>query len=181
MTAPVFRYCVPVKRIHAAAAAALVVLAVPSLTGCFNGPGATTTTQASMNSGNGVQAQAGPVRIENATLVLGPEGTSTGTLTTRLVNTGAEPDALVYVTIDGVVAYVTEGAGELAPGASVSFGFDSEQWINTYDLNAAVSTYVPVELGFQNAGLVTMSVLTVPPVGYYEGIAPNPPTDPIPR
>ena len=46
-----------------------------------------------------------------------------------------------------------------------------------YDLDVPVSTYVPVELGFEKAGLVKLSLLTVPPTGYYEGIAPNPPTN----
>lgn len=166
------------KRIQAAAAAALVVLAVPALTGCFNGQGATTTMQASMNSGNGVEATQGAINIDGAVLVLGPDGTPTATLTTRIVNAGPEADALTYVSINGVPAYVTEGAGELLPGASLSFGYESESWINSYDLDVPASSYVPVELGFEKAGLVRLSVLTVPPTGYYEGIAPNPPTNP---
>jgi hypothetical protein len=167
-----------VKRTHAAAAAVLAVLAVPALTGCFNGQAATTTTQATMNSGNGVEATQGAINIEAATLVLGPEGSSTATLTTRIVNAGLEPDALTYVSINGIPAYVTEGAGELLPGASISFGYESDAWINSYDLDATAATYVPVEMGFEKAGLVKMSLLAVPPVGYYEGIAPNPPTNP---
>jgi hypothetical protein len=168
-----------VKRIHAAAAAALVVLAVPALTGCFNGQGATTTTQATMNSGNGVEATQGAINIDGAVLVLGPEGSATATLTTRLINAGLEPDFLTYVSINGIPAYVTEGAGELLPGASISFGYESEAWINSYDLDVPVSSYVPVELGFEKAGLIKLSLLTVPPTGYYEGIAPNPPTNPV--
>jgi hypothetical protein len=38
---------------------------------------------------------------------------------------------------------------------------------------------VPVELGFEKAGLVKLSLLTVPATGYYEGIAPNPPANPV--
>lgn len=167
------------KRIHAAAAAALVVLAVPALTGCFSGKAATTNMQATMNSGNGVEATQGSINIDGAVLVLGPEGSATATLTTRIINAGLEPDALTYVSINGIPAYVTEGAGELLPGASISFGYESEAWINSYDLDVPVSTYVPVELGFEKAGLVKLSLLTVPPTGYYEGIAPNPPTNPV--
>lgn len=166
------------KRINVAAAAALLVLAVPTLTGCFNGQSATTTTQATMNSGNGVEATQGAIHIEGATLVLGPEGSASATLTARLVNTGAEADALTYATINGTPAYVTEGAGELLPGTSASFGFESEAWINSYAFEGAPSAYVPVELGFEKAGLVTLSVLTVPATGYYAGIAPTPPTAP---
>ena len=166
------------KRIHAAAVVALLVIASPVLTGCFNGKGATTNSQATMNSGNGVSARAGQVHVENATLVLGPEDSKSATLATRIVNAGPVPDRLVYATVNGMPADITAGGIDLAPGASVSFGFESDTWINAYDLDAVTSTYVPVQLGFAEAGLVSMSVLTVPPVGYYEGIAPNPPQAP---
>ena len=164
-----------VKRSHVALAAGLLLLTTPALAGCWNGPRATTTMQATMNSGNGVQAQAGSIKIENATLVQGPEGSSSATLLVRLVNTGATPDALVYATINGVPVEIAPESSELAPGASVSFGYESENWLNSYDLDVPTSTYVPVELGFAEAGMASMSVLTVPPVGYYAGIAPNPP------
>jgi hypothetical protein len=164
-----------VKRTHAAAAVALLVLLAPGLAGCFSGEKATTNQQATMNSGNGVAAQLGPIHIENATLVLGPEGSKSATLTTRIVNTGPTGDVLVFATINGQAASITADKVPLDPGASISFGFDSEHWINAYAFEAPVSTYVPVELGFQNAGLINLSLLTVPPVGYYEGIAPNPP------
>jgi hypothetical protein len=167
-----------VKRIHVAAAAALVVLVVPALTGCFNGLEATTTTQASMNTGNGVEAIKGPIHIENATLVMGPEGSSTATLVTRLVNTGVEDDALTYATINGVPATIIppaelgDSGNVLAPGASVSYGYETDARINAEGFDVPVSNYVDVELGFEKAGLVSMSILTVPPVGYYAGITP---------
>jgi hypothetical protein len=167
-----------VKRIHVAAAAALLLLVVPTTTGCFNGLKATTTMQATMNSGNGTTATQGAIHIEDATVVLGPDGSSTATLVTRIVNTGPDADALTYATINGAPADITKDAGVLAPGASISFGYESSAWINAYDFTGTVATYVPVQLGFQNAGLVTMSVLVVPPVGYYEGIAPSPATKP---
>jgi hypothetical protein len=169
-----------VKRSHALAAASLILLATPALTGCFSGAQATTNMQATMNSGNGVSAVAGTIKIDNATLVLGPDGSKSATLTTRLTNVGPVKDVLVYATIDGQPATITGDKVELAPGSSISFGFDSDHWINTYAFDKPVSTYVPVELGFQDAGLVKLSVLSVPPVGYYEGIAPNPPTAAVP-
>jgi len=134
--------------------------------------------QATMNSGNGVQATVGAMKVENATLVAGPAGTTTGTLTVRIINTGQTPDSLVYSVIDNGPTYVTPGSETFAPNTSVSFGFDSKDWINTYTLKAPAGTYVPVELGFKNAGLVKISVLIVPPTGYYVGIAPNPATMP---
>ena len=41
-------------------------------------------------------------------------------------------------------------------------------------LDAEPSSYVPVTLTFQRAGQLNISVLTVPPVGYYEGLLPAP-------
>lgn len=164
-----------VKRTHLAAAL-LLPAAMVTLTGCFNGQGATTTTQASMNSGNGVQARQGDIRIENATVVMGPEGTQTATLLVRVINDGVETDALTYATINGQPAEILvptaegDAATTLEPGASVSFGWDSDLRIDAGSLDVPVSSYVPVELGFQNAGLASLSVLTVPQAGYYEDV-----------
>jgi hypothetical protein len=170
-----------VKRSHVAALVTLALVASPALAGCFNGPRATTTTQATMNTGNGVEARQGSIDIENATLVLGPEGSTSATLLMRLVNTGPEADALTYITINGVQVQISEpgvvgdSGADIGPGESISFGFDSERWINTYELDVEPSSWVPIELGFQNAGLAQLSVLTVPATGFYAGIAPNPP------
>ncbi len=147
------------------------------LTGCFNGMGAQTNLQNSQLTGNGVQAQVGNVRAENLTLVAGPENSASATLVTRIINGDPEPDALLGVQIDGVPAFVyAEGEiVELLPGQSVGFGFEAERWINAYDFAADVSTYVPVALQFERAGIVEVDVLVVPADGYYSGIAPNPP------
>jgi len=163
----------------------VVAAAVPALTGCFNGPRATTTVQATQDSSNGTQASIAGIRIENATLVSGPDGTTTATLIMSLFNDGREPDTLVGVLINGQPAYISgaavAGAGvELAPGAALTFGYQtSESWINSYDITEAESAYVPVQMQFQRAGILDFTALTVPPVGFYEGIAPNPATRPL--
>jgi hypothetical protein len=167
-----------VKRTHVAAVAALIVLATPALAGCFNGPGATTTTQAGMNSGNGVEADQGAIHIEGTTVVVGPDGGS-ATLVVRLVNVGPETDALTYATIDGTPANIITAddsvdagsAVELLPGSSTGFGYESDHYITlATGFEAGVSTYVPVELGFRNAGLAQLQVLTVPQAGMYANV-----------
>jgi hypothetical protein len=169
-----------VKRTHVAALVALTLVAAPALTGCFNGLKATTTSQATMNSGNGVEATQGDIQIEGTTLVMGPEGSGTATLVVRLINTGLETDRLTYATINGAPATIiqptatTGEPGELAPGTALSYGYESDGRIDATALDVPVSTYVPVELGFEKAGLATLSVLTVPPTGYYAGITPAP-------
>ncbi len=155
---------------------------VLSLTGCFNGFQATTNTQNTMSTGNGVQAQVGAIRIENATLVRG-EGASV-TLIMTIVNVGPEPDSLADVSIAGQRAVITDGAApigpvEVAPGAAVPFGYGQDgagasRWVNAYTVEIPPSGFVPVQVFMTEAGLAELEVLTVPPVGYYEGIAPQP-------
>lgn len=163
------------KRSHLAATL-LLATSVLALTGCFNGQKATTTMQAAMNTGNGVQVKQGPIRIENATLVVSDDATQSATLLVRLVNEGPTPDALVYATINGEQAeiIVPEAEGEAAttlqPGASASYGWESALRIDAGVLDAPLSSYVPVELGFAEAGLAKISVLSVPQAGYYEDV-----------
>jgi hypothetical protein len=166
---------VNVRRSTGAVLAGCLVASSLFLTGCFNGLGATTNMQSTQLTGNGVQAQVGNVRAENLTLVAGPEGSASATLTTRIVNGDPETDNLLGVLIDGVPAYVTGDIVELTPNESVGFGYEADLWINSYNFDADVSTYVPVALQFERAGIVEAEVLVVPPAGYYEGIEPVPP------
>jgi len=180
------RYPLPVtsltRRPHATrpalALATIAVALTATLSGCYSGFRANTYEQSLMNSGNGTQAQIGEIRIENATLVLGPDAAGTATLATTLVNQGDAPDSLIGLEIDNKPVYVTPGAGELGAGAAVSFGYNSSNWINSYEFTAPVSTYVPVKIQFRDAGIVLLSVLTVPPTGIYAGLAPEPETLP---
>lgn len=174
----------PARKAGLLAAATALALA-PVLSGCFNGPAATTSMQATMNSGDGTQATIGSIRIDNATLVSGPDGSAAGTLIMSLFNDGNEPDVLVGASINGQPAVISgaalgDGGVELAPGAALNFGYQtSDSWLNAYDLEVAPSSYVAVELQFQRSGIAKLSVLTVPAVGFYEGIAPNPPNRPL--
>ena len=162
------------KRTHLAAVLLLPFAAV-SLSGCFNGLEATTNVQSTMNSGNGVQVRQGDIRIENTTLVMDETGATA--LLVRLFNEGPVTDALTYATVNGqqVEIITPEGNGaELQPGASVSFGWDSDNSIAMPQLDVPISSYVPVELGFAEAGLASVSVLTVPQTGYYADVVVTP-------
>lgn len=169
----------PVKRTHVAAAAALVVLAVPTLTACFNGPAATTTVQATKVSGNGAKAALGGLHIDGAVIVV-EDAAPNGTVTMRIANLGAEDDTLVGATVNGTPAYITNGSIPIPVNQSVSIGYQSDVWVNAYGLNVPMSSYVPVTLTFEKAGPVDLSLLTVPRAGYYADVAPNPATDPSP-
>ncbi len=164
----------------------MATAAALSLSGCFNGFQSTTNTQNTMSTGNGVQAQVGDVRIENATLVRG-EGSAV-TLIMTIVNVGAEPDSLADVAIAGQRAVITDGTSSIGPvdvasGAAVPFGYGQDgsgasRWINVYTAEIPESGFVPVQVFMTNAGLAELEVLTVPPVGFYDGISPQPPTAP---
>ncbi|MFM8895536.1 MAG: hypothetical protein ACKOE2_09215, partial [Actinomycetales bacterium] len=100
-------------------------------------------------------------------------------------NDGREPDTLVSVQINGQPATIdgaaaSAGSVELPRGAAITFGYqNSQSWVNSYDITEAESAYVPVRMTFQRAGILDFTALTVPPVGIYEGIAPNPATRPL--
>ncbi len=144
-----------------------------ALAGCYNGQQATTTMQSQMNSGNGAQERIGAIRVENATLVLGPEGSRSATLIMSLFNDGESDDALLGVLIGESVATPVDPV-ELPPGGSANFGYGDEFWSNVCDIDLTVSTYVPIAMQFEKAGILRTETLVVPPTGYYEGIAPNP-------
>lgn len=151
-------------------AAALLALS-PALAGCYNGLQAATTIQATQPTGNGVQVIAGDINVDNATVVLGPEGTNTATLLTRMYNSGAEADTILGVTINGLPATIS-GDTVIAAQASVPFGYPADaQRINVVG-ELPVSTFVPVQILFDRAGLIEMDVLTVTPTGFYADVTP---------
>jgi len=136
-----------------------------------------------MNSGNGVQIQVGNLKAQSLTLVLGTEP-GTASLVGRFTNIGTETEFLRGVTIgdkttaNGDIA-VTSGLGQVLPGQSVGFGFESDQSISVKNLDAAVSTYVPISISFEVNGTVETKVLTVAATGMYAGITPSFPPAPI--
>jgi len=175
-----------VKRsaVTSAALAVALVAVSPLLGGCFQGQGATTTSQATMNSGDGVQVQVGDLKAQGLTLVLDPTTPGVATLIGRFTNVGTEVDYLRGVTIGGKTMMngdvaVTNGLAQILPGQSIGFGFESDQSISVKNLEAAVSTYVPIAISFEVNGTVEASVLTVPATGIYAGITPSFPPAPV--
>ncbi len=160
----------PLIRRSTIALSVLAIAAVPALSGCWSGADATTTMQASMNTGDGAQTQIGDIKILNATLVVGDPGTDAMLIGT-LVNVGVTPDAVNAIEVAGKQVTPVPAFSELTAGSSVAFGYvDAEIKVPVSGLDAAVSSYVPVSFQFQNAGNTTLRVLTVPAVGQYEGI-----------
>lgn len=152
-----------------------------SLSGCFAGQNATTNYQATMNSGQGTSGQVGDIKVNNATLVLGPAGSKSVTLIMSISNQGQSEDALTKVDIGDSETTFTAGgttpATEIAVAAqqTLPIGYtNATAWVNSYQFEQPVSTWVPVRLAFKNAGVVDMRVLVVEASGIYSGIAPMP-------
>ena len=162
----------PLIRRSTIALSILAIAAVPALSGCFSGIDATTSMQASMNTGDGTQTQLGDIKIINATLVTGDAGAESMLIGT-IVNVGISPDALNSIEVAGKPVTPAPAFGELTAGSSTPFGYvDAEIKVPVSGLDAAISSYVPVSFKFQNAGNTTIQVLTVPAVGLYSGIVP---------
>ena len=162
----------PLVRRSTIALSILAIVAVPALTGCWSGKAATTSMQATMNTGDGTQAQIGHIKILDTTLVMGDAG-SDAMLIGTFANVGVDSDAVNSIEVDGKQVTAVPSFGELTAGSSVPFGYvDATIKVPVSGLNGPVSTYVPVSFQFQNAGNITLQVLTVPAVGQYEGLVP---------
>lgn len=163
-----------------AAAIAIAALAVVPLSACGIGFQAGTTSQ--RPSGNGANADIGPIQLRGITLVDGPEGSRTGTVVMTLVNSGSEPDALTGVRMvqppDGTATIVGQGTvGGSLPLPRVSrtlVGYNSDIHVDISDLGLAPTQFTEIEFTFQRAGRVTVPVMSVLPVGIYAGITPLP-------
>jgi len=157
-----------------------VALSLPalalSLTGCFNGQQATTNVQATQVSGDGVSGEVGAMKVNNATLVLGPTDSKSATLIMTISNVGTADDSLVSVSVAGTRSNLVPSAEILVkPNSSASFGYVGAAYsANAAGFETSASTYVTVTLTFKTAGTLTLSVLTVTADGIYAGITPGP-------
>ena len=170
------RASAPRTRGSAVAVASLAAVAALALSAC--GTGQKWVDEGLSPSGNGAYVTLGPVQAQNLTLVEGPAGSQSLALVGNLINTGDSEDALVAATLP---AKSTGGQGVISGGSipippagltNTSIGYNSDHSVSFNGVDAPVSGYVPVTLSFKNAGQTTVSLLVVPPVGYYDGITP---------
>jgi hypothetical protein len=152
---------------------ATLVAVSPLLAGCWQGFGASTTMQNSMNSGNGTQEMLGSLRIENATIVRNTEGRAS--LIMAVFNEGDAPDTLTGVAVDGVP--LSAPAVTIDPGSFATFGYGAEgapvENVLLIDpLPTEPGAYSSVSLAFQTNGIADFTSLVVPDAGYYAGFVP---------
>ncbi len=160
------------------AAAALV----PLLAGCWQGFNAQTTI--APPSGNGANGAVGNIAVRNATWVRSSVNPANMTLVANFINTQTTPDVLTKVTTAPTATVeVTGGAISLNPTSRISTGQPGQPgqlYINIFGINAPESSFVSTTFSFQNAGNLTLSILTVPSAGIYAGIEPGS-AAPIPK
>ena len=152
---------------------ATVVAATPLLAGCWQGFGASTTMQNSMNSGNGTQEIVGSLRVENATIVRDEAGRAS--LVMAVFNQGDAADTLTAVTVDGQP--LAAPAVTIEPGSFATFGYGAEgapveNALLMDGLATPAGSYSTVSLNFTTNGIAEFTSLVVPDTGYYEGYVP---------
>lgn len=145
----------------------------PLLAGCWQGFGASTTMQNSMNSGNGTQEIVGSLRIENATVVRNDEGRAS--LVVAVFNQGDAPDTLRSVSFDG--QQVATDPVTIEPGSFATFGYGAEgapalNFLVIDPISTPAGSYTPVSMTFSTNGIAEFTSLVVPEVGYYAGFVP---------
>lgn len=153
---------------------ATVVAVSPMLAGCWQGFGASTTMQNSMNSGNGTQEIVGSLRVENATIVRNEAGRAS--LVMAVFNQGDAPDTLAAVSVDGQPVNAAPVAIE--PGSFVTFGYGAEgapaeNLLLIEGFPTPAGSYSTVSLAFTANGVTEFTSLVVPDVGYYAGYVPT--------
>jgi len=126
--------------------------------------------QAGMNTGNGVEAEIGTMKVVDVTLVTG-DGVGPAQLIGTIVNNGQTADFVDSVEVDGKPVTFRPALNSILGGQAISFGYQTATVkAPVRGAKPEVSTYVPVTFNFQNAGQLKISVLTVPATGFYAGI-----------
>lgn len=151
-----------------------VVLMV-ALAGCHQGMNASTTIQG--ETGNGSQLEAGDIEIEAVTIVAGERG-QVGALSAVVVNSGNTADRLESVLIEGRPAALNPDGIDLPAQKSVNVSSEGEMTAQAPLGDARPGQYVQVTFRFAKSGDAESPVLIVPPVGYYESVAPKAPSQP---
>ena len=167
------------------AAAALCLSVLPMHSGCAIGVDSATSQQGP--SGNGSNANQGPLQLRGVTIVTGPAGSDTATILGTIVNTGTTADALQNVTITSPTGATVTLRGTalsgselpLLPQSATRLGFAADDHADITGLVIAPSAYTTVTFTFKVAGTLTMGttgqpfqVMAVLPTGVFEGIAP---------
>lgn len=166
------------------ATAALGLALAMGLSGCFNGYQAQTSTQS--EGGEVASANVGDIQLRGLIWVVpaaeaakqvveGEEGAPPAEQTaseaylsgTMVLTTDGEPDTLVSIEVpEGTVTLGGEPV-ELEPNVPAVIGFNGTSFANLTGGDIPGSGFITTTFNFQNAGEVTVDILSVPGVGAY--------------
>ncbi len=142
------------------------------LTGCSSGFGATASKPYS--PADGIQASSGNLRILNALVVAGDDG-STGTVSAAVVNRAGRTDRLTDVTSPDATILLT-GTGDLPAGGSVTLGTGTDLAASATGLRVGAGENIRLTFSFSLSEPVTIRTVVVPATGYYTDLAPSAPS-----
>jgi len=149
----------------------LVVLA-----GCSAGFDATSSKPYS--PADGVQADSGDLRVLNALVVVGDDG-STGTVSAAVVNRGDRDDRLTGVTSPGATILLT-GSGDLAAGGAVTLGSGTDPSATATGLRKGAGQSITMTFSFTRSEPITIRTVVVAATGIYTDLAPSASPPPSP-
>jgi hypothetical protein len=160
-----------VIRSRAASAFAVCLLAVLPTAGCYQGFDNTVNTQGP--TGNGTDFIVGEVKVQDATFVADPTGsTGRASLIMTLVNEGELPEALLEVSTEPASTNSLKETVPIGVGQKVMIGGESAEQITITGLDVEAGSYATLTVKFERSGSDSRRVAVVPAVGYYEGYGP---------
>lgn len=128
--------------------------------------------------GVGVSTTAGKIQLRSLSWVRSPQEANSYILVGTFLNTGETDDALIgFTTVPEAFGEAITDGKVTIPGRNgeVRVGFDATKSVIAFGVNVPPSSFVPTTFNFQNAGSVTVPVLTQEPVGQFAGVvAPMP-------
>jgi hypothetical protein len=143
-----------------------LILAAGLLTGCAAGGNAPTRLIREVT--DGVESDAGAIKLRNVKLVALPDGS--GTLIAFLVSHSDEPDQLVAISINGQMAQL-QSEGLMLKNQPIIFEGESANAKAKVALLGVKPGYrVPVAFYFANGGKVELDTLIVANTGIYSSI-----------
>jgi hypothetical protein len=155
------------RALLAAVAAATTVTLVAGCGAGFGAPG-----EKAYQPADGVNGNAGEIRVLDALVVAPPDG-GDGVVVMSVVNRGSEPDQLVSITSSqGQVE--TSSPTELAPQKPLMLSADSTPAYTVRNLSARPGSFVDLQITFGRSGVLNLRTVVVAATGYYESITPAP-------
>ena len=160
-----------------AAAAAVALVAVLPLGGCYQAYENTVSVQGP--TGNGVDVSVGPLLVQDTTLVAGADGRA-ASLIFVVVNDSDEADYLTAASVNGAAASVAGAPLSIPARSSVPVGGPAPAQVTVAGLTVPAGDYTSVTIAFRNSGSVTAEIPVVPAEGYYSSYGPKPAMAPVP-